>query len=90
VIELVKQIPEVIFNKITRAANGIEDALTNVAKELRELNEHEIHLTIRSRLPLSLCFTKENDDYLAETENECYLDKISDQINTLAPSSEKK
>jgi ribonuclease HI len=88
-IGLVERIPEVIFNKITRATNGRADALAKVAKELSEPDEHEIYITIRSRRPLSLCFTKENDDYLDEIENEYYLDKSLDQINTLVANSEK-
>ena len=52
-----EQIPEVMLEKVTRANNGRADALARVAKELGEINEQEVHVTVRNRRPLALSFT---------------------------------
>jgi ribonuclease HI len=54
-MELIKKIPYVSIEKVTRAVNGEADALAKLAKELGEPTEPEIHITVRNRRPLSLC-----------------------------------
>jgi ribonuclease HI len=58
-IELMKEIPEVTYVKITRASNGKADALARVAKELCEPDNDEVHIIVKNRQPLSPHFSKE-------------------------------
>lgn len=59
-VELMKEIPEVTYEKISRAANGKADALARVAKELCEPDDTEVHITVRNRRPLFSYFSDEN------------------------------
>jgi Integrase zinc binding domain len=59
-MELMKKIPYVSIEKVTRAVNGEADALAKLAKELSELTEPEIYITVCNRRPLSLCPTTDN------------------------------
>jgi hypothetical protein len=59
-MELMKKIPYVSIEKVTRVVNGEADALTKLAKELGEPIEPEIHTIVRNRRPLSLCWAKDN------------------------------
>jgi hypothetical protein len=59
-MELMKKIPYVSIEKVTRAVNGEVDALAKLTKELGEPTESEIHITVCNRRPLSLC-QKTND-----------------------------
>jgi ribonuclease HI len=64
-MELMKRISYASIEKVTRAVNGEADALAKLAKELGEPTEPEIHIIVRNRRPLSLCWTtnnKENKD----------------------------
>jgi Integrase zinc binding domain len=59
-MELMKKIPYVSIEKVTRAVNGEADALAKLAKELGEPTEPEIHITVYNRRPLSLCQTTDD------------------------------
>jgi Reverse transcriptase-like len=59
-MELMKKIPYVSIEKVTRAVNGEADALAKLAKELGEPTEPEIHIIVRNRRPLSLCQTMDD------------------------------
>jgi ribonuclease HI len=59
-MELMKKIPYVFIEKVTRAVNGEADALAKLAKELGEPTEPEIHIIVRNRRPLSLCQTTDD------------------------------
>jgi ribonuclease HI len=59
-MELMKKIPYVSIEKVTRAVNGEADALAKLAKELGEPTEPEIHIIVRNRRPLSLCQTTDD------------------------------
>jgi ribonuclease HI len=66
-MELIKKIPYVSIEKVTRAVNGEADALAKLAKELGEPTELEIHITVRNRRPLSLCqITSDAGNEIAE------------------------
>jgi hypothetical protein len=54
-MELMKKIPYVSIEKVTRAVNGEADALAKLAKELGEPTEPGIHIIVRNRRSLSLC-----------------------------------
>jgi ribonuclease HI len=68
VMELMKKIPYVSIEKVTRAVNGEADALAKLVKELGESTEPEINITVRNRRPLSLCRTKDNTESNEEIE----------------------
>jgi hypothetical protein len=59
-MELMKKIPYVSIEKVTRAVNGEADALAKLAKELGEPTEPEIHIIVHNRRPLSLCQTTDD------------------------------
>lgn len=61
VLELIDEIPEILFKKISRATNGKADALARVAKELSEPGNENLQITIKNRWPLSSCFTGVKD-----------------------------
>jgi Reverse transcriptase-like len=66
-MELIKKIPYVSIEKVTRAVNGEADALAKLAKELGEPTEPKIHITVRNRRPLSLCqITSDAGNEIAE------------------------
>jgi ribonuclease HI len=62
VMELMKKIPYVSIEKVTRAVNDEADALAKLAKELGEPTEPKIHIIVRNRRPLSLCRAEDNTD----------------------------
>ena len=60
-LELMKGIPEIIYEKVSRATNGKADALARVAKELCEPEDTEVHITVRNRRPLFPHFNDETE-----------------------------
>jgi ribonuclease HI len=56
-MELMKKIPYVSIENVTRAINSEADALAKLAKELGEPTEPKICITVRNRRSLSLCQT---------------------------------
>jgi Integrase zinc binding domain len=56
-MELMKKIPYMSIEKVTRVVNGEADALAKLAKELGEPTELETHIVVRNRRSLSLCQT---------------------------------
>ncbi|XP_020081530.1 uncharacterized protein LOC109705200 [Ananas comosus] len=51
--ELMKEIPNVTLERVSRAVNGKADALARLAKELADPNLDEVHVTIKNRMILS-------------------------------------
>ena len=54
-MELMKQIPDVKLERISRSVNGKADSLAKLAKELADPDQEEIQVTIRNRRVLSSC-----------------------------------
>ncbi|XP_078153726.1 uncharacterized protein LOC144548890, partial [Carex rostrata] len=60
VIELMQEIPDITYGKITRASNGKADALARIAKELCEPEDDEIHISIKNKRPLAPCLLNQD------------------------------
>lgn len=58
VIELMKQIPNGKLERISRSANVKTGSLAKLAKELIDLNQEEIQITIWNKRVLSSCLDK--------------------------------
>ena len=67
-LELMKEIPEVTYEKVSRASNGKADALARVAKELCEPEDTAIHITVKNRRPLFPHFNDEAEKHKGETK----------------------
>ena len=59
VMGLMKQIPNVKLERISRSVNGKADSLAKLAKELADPDQEEIQVTIRNRRVLSSCLDDE-------------------------------
>ncbi|XP_039138784.1 uncharacterized protein LOC120276118 [Dioscorea cayenensis subsp. rotundata] len=59
VIELLKQIPDVKLERVSKSINGKADSLAKLAKELADPDQEEIQVTIPNRRVLSSCFDEE-------------------------------
>ncbi|XP_039130895.1 uncharacterized protein LOC120267296 [Dioscorea cayenensis subsp. rotundata] len=59
VIELLKKILDVRMEKVSRSVNIKTDSLAKLAKELADLDQEEIQVTIRNKRVLSSCFDEE-------------------------------
>lgn len=71
-VELTKEIPEITYEKISRATNGKADALARLAKELCDPEDTEVHVTIINRRPLVPYFGEEKDeDNAPDNQPEC-------------------
>jgi hypothetical protein len=59
-MELMKKIPYVSIEKVTRVVNDEADTLAKLAKELSEPTELKIHIIVHNKRSLSLCRTEDN------------------------------
>ena len=54
VMSIIKTLPQVTFEKVSRASNGRADALARVAKELSEPGLQDITIMVKNREPLTM------------------------------------
>ena len=78
VMSVIKMLPQVTFEKVSRASNGRADALARVAKELSEPGQQDISIVVKNREPLTI--ESQTQEEVQESQQE--IEVMSINVNT--------